>query len=103
MTRSFDVIDIGYRYMDREFSYDEMNNANFLDFAQACIAIEDLAHYYDKEDISFPTVDDLTKYVSLRKPTRLGWYGYELPILVEFTRFVCQKKMQFDRGEELWK
>lgn len=103
MPKQFDIIDAGYRFLDINYPLNEVNNGNFMDFAQPSVAIEDFARYLDDQEVTFPTVHDLNKYLAIRKPFKLDWYEYVLPAIVNFIHFVCQRKIKFDRGEDPWK
>ena len=103
MHKVFDIVDAGYRFLDIEFPLNEVNNGNFMDFAQPSVAVEDFAHYLEDQDVTSPTVLDLNRFLAIRKPLRLDWYESVLPVILNFIHFVYRKKIKFDRGEDPWK
>lgn len=103
MHKVFDIVDAGYRFLDIEFPLNEVNNGNFMDFAQPSVAVEDFAHYLEDQDVTSPTVHDLNRFLAIRKPLRLDWYESVLPVILNFIHFVYRKKIKFDRGEDSWK
>ena len=81
---SFDVLDVSYRFFDNEYPSSELNNGNFMDYANAFSAIQSFAEFIIAEDVDLPemSVEIINKYLKNHVPTNLTWYKDIAPLLV---------------------